>query len=99
MEIPGTGGLKAVFIPGHTQGHTVYLFPNAGAAHETRPRVLFLGDEIFHISRLAWGFVYEDFPKAREALGRMCALDFDVACFGHGRPLAGKAAERIRAAF
>jgi len=99
MEIPETGGLKAIFIPGHTQGHTVYLFPNAGAAHEARPRVLFLGDEIFHITRLAWGFVYEDFPKARESLGRMCALDFSVACFGHGRPLAVKAAERIRAAF
>ena len=99
MEIPGSGGLKAVFLPGHTEGHTVFLFPNTGAAHEARPRVLFVGDELFHITRLAWGFVYEDFPKAREALGRICTLDFDVACFGHGRPLAGKAASRINAAF
>jgi len=99
MEIPESGGLQALFLPGHTKGHTVYLFPNNGAANETRPRVLFLGDEIFHLTWLAWGFVYEDFPKAKEALGRMCELDFEVACFGHGRPLAGKAAERIRAAF
>jgi len=100
MEIPGSGGLQAFFLPGHTEGHTVYLLPGEqSAASRVRPRVLFLGDEIFHITRLAWGFVYEDFPMAREALGRMCALDFDVACFGHGRPLAGKAASRIRAAF
>jgi hypothetical protein len=33
---------------------------------------------------------------ARTSFARLAELDFDVACFGHGSPITGRAAELFR---
>ena len=38
----------------------------------------------------------EDLAQARESRRRIAALDFAVACFGHGRPLDKEASLRLR---
>jgi hypothetical protein len=40
--------------------------------------------------------IYEDFAAGRDSLARLASLDFEVACFGHGRAIVGGAAEHFR---
>jgi glyoxylase-like metal-dependent hydrolase (beta-lactamase superfamily II) len=37
-----------------------------------------------------------DREQAKESIRKLAALDFDVACFGHGRVLKGEANLRFR---
>jgi glyoxylase-like metal-dependent hydrolase (beta-lactamase superfamily II) len=89
-EIPGTGGLRAVHTPGHTDGHLSYLHPDK--------RLLFVGDAAQHRSGLALpnpSFT-EDMSRAKRTLAKIAELDFDVAVFGHGTVLRGKANAEFR---
>ena len=38
-----------------------------------------------------------DMEEARASVRRIATLDFEVCCFGHGPPLVGNAAQRVRA--
>ncbi|HSO54993.1 MAG TPA: hypothetical protein VL330_20160 [Actinomycetes bacterium] len=40
----------------------------------------------------------EDHAQARQSLARLTGLEFQVACFGHGRPVTSDAAATIRSA-
>lgn len=84
-EIPDTGGLRAVHTPGHTAGHLSYLHPDK--------RLLFVGDAASNVRKLGLPPPYftEDMEQTRATLGEIAALDFDVAVFGHGSVLRGKA--------
>jgi glyoxylase-like metal-dependent hydrolase (beta-lactamase superfamily II) len=88
-EVPGAPGMRAIHTPGHTPGHTSYLWPQNGG-------VLFAGDVAFHMLGLRESFVHDDRQQARETLARVAALDFEVAVFGHGPPIIGRAAARFR---
>ena len=88
-EIPVAGGLRAVHTPGHTSGHMSFLLSREG--------VLFVGDAAAH----AWGrvdlnYVNDDIDRTRQSFRRLARMDFEVACFGHGRPIKRAAAERFR---
>ncbi|HEU4759640.1 MAG TPA: MBL fold metallo-hydrolase, partial [Dehalococcoidia bacterium] len=86
-ELPVAGGLKAVHTPGHTAGHLSYLMPG----HDG---VLFAGDAAGNLfGRLGppLGMYTEDMAQAKQSLSKLAALEFDTACFGHGRVLKGKA--------
>jgi hypothetical protein len=37
-----------------------------------------------------------DRDQARESIAKIAALDFDIACFGHGRVLKGEASLHFR---
>jgi glyoxylase-like metal-dependent hydrolase (beta-lactamase superfamily II) len=90
--VPAAGGLRAVHTPGHTAGHTVYLFPRHGG-------VLFVGDAAANLlGRLGMplGLFTEDMTTARESIRKIAALEFDTACFGHGAVLKGGANARFR---
>lgn len=84
------GGLRAVHTPGHTHGHLSFL-------HEAK-RLLFVGDAAQHRSKLALPvpFFTEDMDQAKRTLAKIAALDFDVAVFGHGTVLRGKANTEFR---
>jgi glyoxylase-like metal-dependent hydrolase (beta-lactamase superfamily II) len=89
-EIPGTGGLRAVFTPGHTMGHMSFLHPDK--------RLLFVGDAARNMKELAntpSGYT-EDIAEGRRTIGKIAALDFDTAVFGHGGVLRGKANAEFR---
>jgi glyoxylase-like metal-dependent hydrolase (beta-lactamase superfamily II) len=73
------GGLRVVHTPGHSDGHLSLLWPERG--------LLIAGDTCWHLTRLAYMPFYVDFEEAKRSLAKLARLDFEVACFGHGRPL------------
>ncbi|HET9436203.1 MAG TPA: MBL fold metallo-hydrolase [Candidatus Limnocylindrales bacterium] len=87
--IPGAPALRAIHTPGHTPGHTSYLWSEEGG-------VLFAGDVAVNVLGLREAFVHSDRAQARETLARLATLDFEVAVFGHGPPITGRAVARFR---
>ena len=94
-EVPAAGGIKAIHTPGHTAGHLAFLWPQNGG-------VLFAGDAAGNIFGLgppisALGAMFtEDAVAAKESFRKLAALEFDIACFGHGGPIKGKAHAAFR---
>jgi glyoxylase-like metal-dependent hydrolase (beta-lactamase superfamily II) len=88
-------GFTALHTPGHTMGHMSFLLDRAGG-------VLFAGDaagggrggKVHGSIRLATA----DRPAATASLAKLAALEFDVAVFGHGRAVTGRAVDRFREA-
>ena len=83
-EIDLDGGARVVHTPGHTMGSIALYLPAR--------RLLFAGDAAINAFGLGppsgvFGLHNEDRAQVRESFRRLAQLDFDVACFGHGRPL------------
>jgi glyoxylase-like metal-dependent hydrolase (beta-lactamase superfamily II) len=90
-QIPVGDGVTAYHTPGHTAGHVSYLVPSK--------RVLFVGDAAAnYLGRLGppIGIYNEDHDAVRTSIAKIAALDFDIACFGHGRVLKDEAAAKFR---
>jgi len=89
-ELPIAGGIKVVHTPGHTPGHLAFLLP--------AKKVLFVGDAAANVLRLGppFGMYTVDREQAKESIRKLAGLEFDVACFGHGRVLKGEANLRFR---
>jgi len=82
-------GLKAIHTPGHTAGHLVFLHPDHGG-------VLFMGDAVTRWFGLGYPPLFEDFKLGLQSIKAIGDLLFETACFAHGKPLMGNAAESIR---
>jgi glyoxylase-like metal-dependent hydrolase (beta-lactamase superfamily II) len=86
-------GFSAVHTPGHTAGHVSYLLDRAGG-------VLFVGDpagggrggNVRRTPRM----VTDDMASAATSVTRLAELEFEVAVFGHGRAMTGRAVDRFR---
>jgi len=88
-EVEGAG-LRAVFTPGHTAGHTSFLHPATGT--------LFVGDAAangFRGLAKPVGNHDEDVAATTASIARLANLDFDTACFGHGRSISSGARRRF----
>ena len=87
------GGATVVHIPGHTVGSiAVHLPPTS-----SRPGVLFTGDTLASVEgRVIAGVFNVDRPALYRSIQRLAALDFEVACFGHGAPVLSSAGQRVR---
>jgi glyoxylase-like metal-dependent hydrolase (beta-lactamase superfamily II) len=84
------GGLLAIHTPGHTPGHLSFLWPGDGG-------VLIAGDAASNLfGRLGLAVVDADPAVARQSFERLAGLDFETACFGHGRVLRGRASAAFR---
>jgi glyoxylase-like metal-dependent hydrolase (beta-lactamase superfamily II) len=80
---------RVLAAPGHTPGSIAVLFEAEG--------VLVAGDAIAsHDGTPMVGVFNADVPEAISTFRRLALLDADIACFGHGAPLVGGAAERLR---
>ena len=86
--LPIAGGLTAIHTPGHCAGHIAFLWP--------RQHVLFVGDACSNLPRLGWSLGYEDIQVGKQSLAQLAKLDFDIACFGHGKPIPQDADKRFR---
>ena len=84
------GGLSVLHTPGHTAGHLAFLGSHNGKG------VLFAGDVASNMMSLGLSVVYEELSEGERTLARLSGLDFDVACFGHGRAITEGAAARFR---
>lgn len=84
------GPFRVVATPGHTAGHVSLLW-------EER-RVLFTADAAANITGVGPHPVADDPDTAAASFRRLATLDFDAACFGHGRAIAAGAAPAFRTA-
>jgi glyoxylase-like metal-dependent hydrolase (beta-lactamase superfamily II) len=91
-EMPVAGGLLPIWTPGHTEGHISFLWPGDQG-------VLFVGDAAARGRALRVSPIYEDYQRGLRSLRELAALDFQTACFSHGRPLAGGAADMFAKAW
>jgi glyoxylase-like metal-dependent hydrolase (beta-lactamase superfamily II) len=96
--IPAAGGMTAIHTPGHTAGHLAYFWPQNGG-------VLFAGDAAGNLlgrlgppTNALGGMFTEDIPAANDSFRKLAELEFEVACFGHGGPIKGKAHAAFRRA-
>lgn len=77
------GGLRVIHAPGHSAGQIVLLWEKLG--------ILFVGDAVMNLPRLSYSLGYEDFELGRQTAAHLASFNFDIACFGHGKPLLGSA--------
>jgi glyoxylase-like metal-dependent hydrolase (beta-lactamase superfamily II) len=74
------GGLRAIHVPGHCAGQLAFLWPEHGG-------VLIAADAASNAFGLGLSPVYEDLDEGRRSLAKVAGLNFEVACFGHGKPI------------
>ena len=84
------GPFRVVHTPGHTEGHVALLWEEQG--------VLFTGDAAANLTRVGPHPASDDPEGARRSFRRLAELDFDAACFGHGRLIASGARAQFRSA-
>ncbi|MER6983329.1 MBL fold metallo-hydrolase [Streptomyces carpinensis] len=85
------GGARVVHAPGHTHGSIALHLPRHG--------VLFTGDAVAASpvdGAVVLGVFNLDRALAIASFRRLATLDVDVACFGHGDPVAVRAGEALR---
>jgi glyoxylase-like metal-dependent hydrolase (beta-lactamase superfamily II) len=85
-------GMRVIHTPGHSPGHVALLWPRHGG-------VLIAGDTVFNVPYLAAAPLYQDLDGLHASARKLAQLDFEVACFGHGKPIKGGASKRFRAKF
>lgn len=86
------GGLEVIHTPGHTPGHVSLLW--------RRDRgVLFAGDVASNIVGLGYMLGYDDLDRGKDSLRKLAGLDYEVAVFGHGRPILSGASHRFARRF
>ncbi len=83
------GGIRAIHTPGHSAGQLAFLWPEHGG-------VLFVADAAMNLPRLGLSPGYEDLDEGKRSLSKLAALDFEMACFGHGSAMRRGAAARFR---
>ena len=94
-EVDLDGGAKVLHVPGHTAGSIALYLPQR--------RLLFAGDAAVNMLGLGppsgpFGMFNTDRAQTRESFRKLAELEFDVACFGHGKPLDKDASRAFRRA-
>jgi glyoxylase-like metal-dependent hydrolase (beta-lactamase superfamily II) len=82
------GGLRAIHVPGHCAGQLAFLWPEHGG-------VLIAADAAANVLSLSLSPAYEDLDEGRRSLSKLAGLEFEVACFGHGKPIPSGASRRF----
>ena len=88
-ELPIAGGIRAVHVPGHCAGQLAFQWRRDGG-------VLFAADTCSNMMGLGWSLGYEDLEEGKRSLRKLAKLDFNVACFGHGKAITEDASSRFR---
>jgi len=90
--IDALGGLQVIATPGHSPGHICFWQPER--------KILIAGDVMmrpFGKLRLPIAAFTTDMAEDIRSIGKVAALDPEVACFGHGEPLIENTVTLIRA--
>lgn len=85
------GGLEVIPTPGHTPGSISLFAP--------KKRLLIVGDALnkrYRHIRLPPKMVSTDLPQALDSVERLGQLEFDILCFGHGRPVTSNASAKVK---
>lgn len=89
--IPIADGIKVIHTPGHSKGHVALLLE--------RDKVLIAGDLCANMMGLGYSTVYESRLEGQESILKATAYDFNIAVFGHGKPLLGMANQKMMKKF
>src|ERR1700693_465067 len=89
QDLPFARDVTAIHVPGHCAGQIALLWHQHGG-------VLFAADACSNMMGLGWSLGYEDFEQGKRSLRKLAALDFDAACFGHGKSLLNNAARKFK---
>jgi glyoxylase-like metal-dependent hydrolase (beta-lactamase superfamily II) len=91
--LPFAGGIRAVHAPGHCAGQLAFFWPRHGG-------VLFAADAVANVAGLlGLSPGHEDLEEGKRSAKKLARLDFETACFGHGRTIRHGASARFRKAF
>jgi glyoxylase-like metal-dependent hydrolase (beta-lactamase superfamily II) len=84
------GPVQVLHTPGHTPGHLAFWWPER--------RILFAGDAVatYPVFEAGWPAFNLNPTQQRTSLRRMADLEAEVLAVGHGDPITGGAAERLR---
>jgi len=84
------GPVRVLHTPGHTPGHLGFWWPER--------RILFAGDAIatYPVFEAGWPAFNLNPTQQRISIRRMADLEAEVLAVGHGDPITGGAAERLR---
>ena len=86
--LPIAGGFEVIHVPGHCAGQVALLW---------RPgRMLFAADVCTNIMGLGDPVGFESLHEGRASQRKLATLSFDVAGFGHGKPIARNASSHFR---
>jgi len=88
-ELAITGGIRAIHVPGHCAGHLAFLWPEHGG-------VLFAADAASNMLGLGYSLGYENLEEGKRSLAKIAALDFDIACFAHGKTIVQGASTKFK---
>ena len=85
--LPVAGGIEIIHTPGHCAGQVALLW---------RPgRMLFAGDVASNMMGLGDPLGFESLEEGRASQRKVASLSFDVAGFGHGKPITRDASNRF----
>ncbi len=86
------GGIEVIHTPGHSSGHVSLLW-------KSDRNVLLTGDAVVNVPRLGYTVAYDDFQTGKQSAAKLAQLDFEVAVFGHGKPILSNASARFAKTF
>ena len=86
------GGLEVIHTPGHTPGHVSFLWKQDRG-------VLIAGDAAANLFGLGFAIGYEDLSVAKTSLAALAQREFEMAVFGHGRPITSNASSKFARKF
>lgn len=86
------GGLRVIATPGHSPGHTSYLYPGDGG-------VLIVGDAASGGRKPGYPVLFSDEREAFKTLAAIGSMNFNKACFSHGKRIDSDGPARFREAF
>lgn len=84
------GGIRATHVPGHCAGQLAFLWSGGGHGG-----VLFAADAIANVAGLRLSPAHEDLEEGKRSAKKLAGLDFEAACFGHGRAIPRGSSERF----
>lgn len=88
-SIDVAGGINVIEIPGHSLGQLAFSLPQLGG-------IMFVADAASNMPRLGWSIGHEEIITAKQSLKKLANLDFEIACFGHGKPIMTGASQKFR---
>lgn len=89
--LPMASDIEVIHSPGHCAGHIALLLRQEG--------ILIAGDICSNIMGLSYSVLNEDRALARRSILRVAAYPFELAVFGHGKPLGKRANQLLKERF
>lgn len=81
--------IKVIHTPGHSKGHICLLLDN----------ILIAGDICANMMTLGYSTVYENMAEGVSSILKSAELPFNIAVFGHGKPIMQQAPQRLKKRF